>query len=55
MLAIRRDPRLPVRHLPDDWPAVPAQAGVPAAGVGAGGAGPRRWPSRCWTPGRLDG
>lgn len=22
---IRRDPRLPVRHLPDDWPAVPAQ------------------------------
>jgi len=26
MLAIRRDPRLPVRHLPDDWPAVPAQA-----------------------------
>jgi phenylacetic acid degradation operon negative regulatory protein len=23
---IRRDPRLPVRHLPDDWPAVRAQA-----------------------------
>jgi phenylacetic acid degradation operon negative regulatory protein len=22
---IRRDPRLPVRHLPDDWPAVRAQ------------------------------
>ncbi|GAB3447411.1 PaaX family transcriptional regulator C-terminal domain-containing protein [Actinophytocola sediminis] len=22
---IRRDPRLPVRHLPADWPAVPAQ------------------------------
>ncbi|HEU5475522.1 MAG TPA: PaaX family transcriptional regulator C-terminal domain-containing protein [Actinophytocola sp.] len=22
---IRRDPRLPVAHLPDDWPAVPAQ------------------------------
>jgi phenylacetic acid degradation operon negative regulatory protein len=24
--AIRRDPRLPARHLPPDWPAVPAQA-----------------------------
>jgi phenylacetic acid degradation operon negative regulatory protein len=23
--AIRRDPRLPVRHLPPDWPAVRAQ------------------------------
>jgi phenylacetic acid degradation operon negative regulatory protein len=22
---IRSDPRLPVRHLPDDWPAIPAQ------------------------------
>lgn len=22
---IRKDPRLPVRHLPDDWPAIPAQ------------------------------
>jgi phenylacetic acid degradation operon negative regulatory protein len=25
MLAIRRDPRLPVQHLPPDWPAVRAQ------------------------------
>jgi phenylacetic acid degradation operon negative regulatory protein len=25
-LAMRRDPRLPVRHLPDDWPAARAQA-----------------------------
>ncbi|MGH3878019.1 MAG: PaaX family transcriptional regulator [Actinophytocola sp.] len=22
---IRKDPRLPVRHLPEDWPAIPAQ------------------------------
>lgn len=26
LLAIRRDPRLPVRHLPPDWPAARAQA-----------------------------
>ena len=25
LLAIRRDPRLPVQHLPSDWPAAPAQ------------------------------
>jgi phenylacetic acid degradation operon negative regulatory protein len=25
LLAIRRDPRLPVQHLPPDWPAVRAQ------------------------------
>jgi phenylacetic acid degradation operon negative regulatory protein len=26
LLAIRRDPRLPVQHLPPDWPAAPAQS-----------------------------